>query len=422
MFEWLRRKNAVFTPAEWKASEVMLHNPGRGWYRIYTFRLPEEPDFSELIWCLDADETLAMVMLHIGAYANRSLDDDALRIADEVLAFFGRENKDVILRIVYDNEGRGLEHEPLLFSRLEEHIGQLAPILRKHADTIYILQGLMLGSWGEMHGSKFLGAQHMRRLYQLTAEAVGEGTWLAVRRPSYWRVLHGEGILQRPDAIRMGLFNDGLLGSGNHLGTYGDRMRVQVGWEGPWCPEEENAFTGTLCSAVPHGGEAVYPLDGQCLSPRETVDCLRRLHVSYLNSRHDMRLLEAWKDRKTGEGSLYDYIGAHMGYRFCIRSADVYGIRRDRLLEVTVENTGFAPCYEVCDITIVIKEDGRRRVLETPWDIRTLQSGASAVWKLALPVCAGDVYISATRRKDGRRLYFAQMASEDGEVLLGRLR
>jgi len=135
-----------------------------------------------------------------------------------------------------------------------------------------------------------------------------------------------------------------------------------------------------------------------------------------------MRLLETWKQQKMGEGSLYDYIGAHMGYRFCIRSADVYGVRRDRRLEIAVENTGFAPCYEAYDIAVVIGERDGRRVLETPWDIRALQPGETAVWKLALPTGAGDVYLSATRRKDGRRLYFAQKAAEDGTVFLGRLR
>ena len=87
-------------------------NPKRGWYSIYSFTLPERPDFEELQWCLKKQESLCLVRVCIGNYAARSFDTPALTVFEEILSFFARHDKDMILRIIYDDEGKGMEHEP----------------------------------------------------------------------------------------------------------------------------------------------------------------------------------------------------------------------------------------------------------------------------------------------------------------------
>ena len=74
-------------------------NPKRGWYSIYPFTLPERPDFEELQWCLKKQESLCLVRVCIGNYAARSFDTPALTVFEEILSFFARHNKDMILRI-----------------------------------------------------------------------------------------------------------------------------------------------------------------------------------------------------------------------------------------------------------------------------------------------------------------------------------
>ena len=49
-----------------RESGKALQNPGRGWYRIFPFSIDREPDFEELFWCLDPEDTLALVLLDIG--------------------------------------------------------------------------------------------------------------------------------------------------------------------------------------------------------------------------------------------------------------------------------------------------------------------------------------------------------------------
>lgn len=66
---------------------------------------------------------------------------------------FARHDKDMILRIIYDDEGKGMEHEPAGLSQIQSHMDQLGSIIYKYAAHIYTTQGLFIGSWGEMHTS-----------------------------------------------------------------------------------------------------------------------------------------------------------------------------------------------------------------------------------------------------------------------------
>ena len=79
-------------------------NPKRGWYSIYPFTLPERPDFEELQWCLKKQESLCLVRVCIGNYAARSFDTPALTVFEEILSFFARHDKDMILRIIYEEK------------------------------------------------------------------------------------------------------------------------------------------------------------------------------------------------------------------------------------------------------------------------------------------------------------------------------
>lgn len=419
VFDFFTAKQKKFKPSRLRESTDPIPNPSRGWYQIFPFRLPQQPDFQELYWCLCRDEPLAMAVIHIGAYQNRPLDAAALQTVEQILEFFRQNEKDLILRFTYDMEGNGLLHEPSVFSRIEEHILQLSPLIRAYSQTVFILQGLFVGSWGEMHGSKFLAPMHLTRLYELAREAAGADTWLAVRKPSQWRILHSP----NEKAVGMGLFDDGIFGSDTNLGTFGNAKRIQSSWDDPWCPEDELDFMDTLCRSAPMGGEVVCPGQPGRLSGSDILQLLKRMHVSYLNRAHDMRLLEIWKQTKSPwpGTSLYDYIGAHLGYRFFVRSASVHKKDRQNRLRITVENTGFAPCYEKSSVTLELETAGGTLPLETPWDLRSLMPGTSETLECELPEEPGNLYISVLRDKDGRALHFANEGTAGERLLLGQL-
>jgi len=121
-----------FRPEEPVETTEELKNPARGWYTIYPFYLEKEPDFEELYWCLSKEETIALVIVNIGAYREQDLDVTALERFRSILAFFEAHSYDVILRVTYDHEGNAVEREPFFFKIVQEHLEQLIPVV-KHA-------------------------------------------------------------------------------------------------------------------------------------------------------------------------------------------------------------------------------------------------------------------------------------------------
>jgi hypothetical protein len=118
---------------------------------------------------------------------------------------------------------------------------------------------------------------------------------------------------------------------------------------------------------------------------------------------------------------LYDYVGAHLGYRFCVRKLRVRKGKNVRRLELTVENTGFAPCYEDHTVTLELVDGDQTMQQKTDWDLRTVMAGTSHRWECSLPEGRGALYLSVKRKKDGRVLQFAHDEQQGGRLLLGQL-
>ena len=73
----------------------------------------------------------------------------------------------------------------------------------------------------------------MRELAARLADVSDASTFLSVRTPAQWRKITGEaapdGWTENPLAKRLGLFNDGMLGSVSDYGTYSDNTRQDAG-------------------------------------------------------------------------------------------------------------------------------------------------------------------------------------------------
>lgn len=91
---------------------------------------------------------------------------------------------------------------------------------------ILVHQGLFVGSWGEMHGSKFLSTAPMTELVQTLYEAIGGICPIAVRKPEQLRSIVEQLELEKKTAVSLTLFNDGIFGSETDLGTYGTEPRI----------------------------------------------------------------------------------------------------------------------------------------------------------------------------------------------------
>ncbi|MFG6328720.1 MAG: DUF4874 domain-containing protein [Lachnospiraceae bacterium] len=393
------RKYIKLDRAGLRESREDFANPGRGWYRIYTFKL-ETLDYNELDWLYyDENETLALVLIDIGTYSSKNIDNDALDFFKHILGKFQEKGKDIILRIVYDTEGKGIQKEPSLFSQVTIHMQQLGSIVKEYASSIFLFQGLFVGSWGEMHTSKFLSKEKLEILYAKWVQETGGSVKISFRTPVQVRIVKGK----NSNGNDIGIFDDAIFASPTHLGTFGtgDENR----WEEPWCKNQELGFARKISEKVPCGGEAVA---GESLpTPDETVKLLRDMNISYLNCIHDARILEYWKSQDTKEyGNIYSYISMHLGYRITVK--DVKLSRDGTSLKILLANGGFSCIYfETCLEFVIEEPDSNTSVEEILFDARRLMPGSTTEVVIG---GIGDI-------KNGSRLYLGLLRKHDKKAI-----
>ena len=421
------RAGAAFVPADFKEHAGELFDPGRGWYHVYTFQAQPPADgrpVGEEVWLDDQcrQERLALVLIDIGAFQFAPLSEAALRHIGQILAFFQQQQMQMILRFAYDTRGQGAEHEPPAIGRVKAHIEQLGRAVEPYLDDILVLQGILVGSWGEMHGSRFLDDASLCGLVDALYRATQGRCFLAVRTPAQWRRIAGSGRI-RPKAVkRLGLFNDGIFGSPTDLGTYGSQPGAAR--TGQWSRAEELDWQARRMGGVPCGGEV---LSGQPLKGfRQAEEDLRRMHLCYLNSVYHPQQLEHWKRETVREPGPwqgvtgYDYIGRHLGYRFFV--ADVRETRAKKL-RITIQNSGFAALHEQagCFLGVSAGQAGIRwQQLDT--DPAGWESGRETVLLAPVPkegrAPGSRLYLQLRRSRDGRVLHFANQGAGES-VLLG---
>lgn len=402
-----------------------LYNPGCGWYHIYTFEAAPPADgrpVEQEVWLDEAclEEQLALVLIDIGAFRAGAISEEALLHIRRIFAFFRKADKQMILRFAYDRQGRGQEREPALLSLVKRHMEQLGACIRDYAEDILAVQGLFVGNWGEMHGSRFLDDDSMCGLMQTLYYATEGKCFLAVRTPAQWRRIAARLKDQHRLLEKLALYNDGMFGSDTDMGTYGSAKRSEAGEREKWNRREELEWQNLRLAHVPNGGEV---LAGDfCRGYRQAADEMRRMHVSYLNSIYHPDRLDAWRRETVEEGCFegvtgYDYIGCHLGYRFVVRNVTARKMRRE--LCIVVENCGFGNlCEEAACVLVTVGSDGDETEDCLDTDARKWESGERVTLSAKMPDRSGRIFLRLRRKRDGRDIRFANQGA-DGKLLLG---
>lgn len=434
-------KKIHFKQAKLKEINDEIPNPERGWYQIHTFVLGDEFTMKDREYTLNKTDTIAFVLIDISAYKNKPIDEAGIKKLYMIFDFFRDYRLDMIVRVVYDTVGRCMENEPSNEEQIMEHISQIAPVLKEYAGEIFVYQGLLIGNWGEMHSSKFLSPGRLRRLAAVVMEKISDTAFLAVRRPAYVRILfpEGEDIRQR----KVGIFDDAILASVTHMGTFGDMPSTNIRREMSWQPSEELQYVAQLCDKVPYGGEALWEDEPDELmtvrhSLEETVRYFKTLHLSYLNRIHDVNFIEnlktfTWEGKGVFKGmNGYDYVGRHLGYRFVIRKVKCKRLETDKSLlrwDVTIENVGFSRAFFDTVITVNGKDAFGNGYVEDISDwvkLSDIGSGESRSFVFMTLPMWGPVYIKVIKKATKQSLYFANErddnAAIESAVLLGTIR
>jgi hypothetical protein len=167
---------------------------------------------------------------------------------------------------------------------------------------------------------------------------------------------------------RVGMFNDGYLGTQYDYGTWGADCKTSI------CREEGVAWLEKYGINTPYGGEALTTANGyQVINTPEFLAYEGfRTHTSYLNIQWNNNLINSWKktlfkqkdfdydparvDSLTG----FKYINDHLGYRFVLRESwlsDTVGSDHMLHAKFRVQNVGFGNLTWKAPVKLAILED-----------------------------------------------------------------
>lgn len=389
-------------------SSSPIQNPFCGFYKINGYLLADDVKNKDLINqvrknCKDNPYPLVLTEINLQNYSDSSLSSAAQQQLDTILTQYTSAKKQVILRFLYDWNGKAIQTEPSDFQQIKKHISQISSAVNKHKDCVYIIQGAFIGNIGEMNNSNYNDINQIRQLIETLADSTDPQIYLAVRTPAQLRgILRTSVPLSSQDSengeliSRLGLYNDGMLGSVYDMGTYDDTPRTSDSKpDEPGTRKEELLYQYELCQYVPNGGEVT--MDNQYNDLDNAISDLAQMHVSYLNSDHDKTVLDKWKDSTyRGKGVFhgvngYDYISAHLGYRYFIKEShiDFHSIiSDDAALYMTIANTGFSSAYKKYDSTLILTEDDTGKItrIETTIDNRRISGNDQADFKTNLSI------------------------------------
>ena len=346
---------------------------------------------------------LVLFFIDIGAFSSGingsediPLDDTFFESWKQTFENCRKNGCTVAVRFRYDANGKA-DPEPATYEALLAHIDQL----HEHGfftdigeDLVFVESGFV-GKWGEQHGGKYTSLEYKAKLLQKMLEVVPAPVPVTVRTPNIFaewagikmsdinnsKLIDGLstskycGNIQKYRS-RIGLYDDGYMGSDSDLGTYSDR-------------EAETSWLSRQTLTAYFGGEFSGDLDWakkyDTYLPENAIPEMYKTHLSYINS----NIFQLYKDYTFGkeydvEGadnsayygeSVYNFIRDHLGYRFVLRDSSLNSMKMmaqgmNAKVDFTIENTGFAGIIPQCDSYIILEREGEYIAAKTPVNCR----------------------------------------------------
>lgn len=426
------RQIISFSPKTLSESTSVLNSPYRGFYHLIRYTLTDNGQHTDGPTASSIREYgLSLVLLEINLrnYRTGTISGTALAQLEEILNAWSASDAQIMLRFLYDWDGIAKATEPESLSTILTHMDQVGGIVNRYEASVYLMQGIFIGNWGEMHGSYFTDTQSVKTLTAHLHKVIAPSIYLSVRTPAQWRMVTGIHRLRSlpPIARRLGLFNDGILGSWSDLGTYENT---------PGARQKELSFQNRLCSFVPNGGEAVHNTPYNNLP--EAVSYLKTIHVCYLNADYDPAVLNKWRQSTWRKQDAFygcdglTYIQAHLGYRFTVRRFTLKKAifpRPQIQVSLMIENTGFGNALKPFEGAVMFQNTAAQETirLPLPLDFRSLKCGkvqklSASLPAKALPHGSYDLFLSVTDPATKKQIALANTAYDPKKGLpLGQL-
>jgi hypothetical protein len=316
---------------------------------------------------------------------SQDLTEDALNVLQQTFDNIRANKGFVIVRICYDPWYNGRSNVTPEHKWVLRHVEQLAPVLSKNTDVIVTLEMGMHGAYGEMHSDTSITYDRVAEAVNLMLRNTPPELKILTRTGNYsakvlgfdnWGVdfhIDGEKFAEIAKAkgdtmYRVGMFNDGYLGTQYDYGTWGADCATSI------CREEGVAWLEKYGINTPYGGEALTTAGG--FEVINTPEFLAyegfRTHTSYLNIQWNNNLIDGWK-KSHFEGKDFEYDGSkidsltgfkyvndHLGYRFVLRESwmsDTVGSDGILRAKLRIQNVGFGNLTWKAPVRLAVLED-----------------------------------------------------------------
>ena len=372
---------------------IELENPYIGFYRTVGKHFTPEGNTAANSW-----GNLTHLRMDISAFSDKAvlsvdkttgdttfgvsqpLTQDMLDAFEATLDGVRKRGKTAVVRFAYDPWFNGATKCDPDQSVILQHLRQLGEVYARNTDVITFVELGMYGSWGEMHSSNNGTNANIAEALQTLLACTPPEIKIGVRRPdivAYWLnvVTDGnnysgfdidsdqfrEAATAKGDTLyRVGMYNDGYLGSYSDLGTIGmgaanHQMTrdMMVKW------------LNSYSQHTPYGGELVANYNGG--HPINTPAYLSEegflTHTSYLNYEWHQPTILGWKD-SIFQGNDAEYYGTdgytyvvnHLGYRFILRNAilDYSASQAELEINLAIENVGFGNLVKPKKVTFLL--------------------------------------------------------------------
>jgi len=387
-------------------STETINNPGMGYTTTYWHAAkPNIIKYTNLVG------SLVLMFIDIGAYSSGineeqvdyDLDSAFFESLHKLFENCRKNGATIALRFRYDANGK-TNPEPKTFAQVLNHISQIknSGLLEEYKDILMFVESGFVGAWGEQHSGKYCSLENKVQLLDTLLDVVPDNIPVTVRTPNIiakWLNISEDKLdsfvsEKGSRASRVGLFDDGYMGSDSDLGTYRYRENtVKFFYNQMRYTYFGGEFSGNINFAMQY----------DTYKPENAIKEMYKTHLSYINS----NIFQLYKDYTFGKKydvenvdnsayygqTVFKFIRDHIGYRLVLRDSYIQKeVYQGGIFEIkfTIENTGFANPIFKMNSEIVLEKNGNFMRTEVDVDSTEFYSCSKKTIELKIKI-PGDI-------------------------------